>query len=148
MVDSSIVDLIVNASGRTKIDADGKEYTAFDPELLRYQLLDVASPNFPAFLRAYKDAVTWTKYAKRTTLPVIGEALAALHAELAENMMISVTGCSANRGDLLRVLTTQRSVQDVSLHDDASKQGLAEKIRNAGGGPQQDQDGGQPDGRR
>lgn len=141
MVEASVVDLLVNASSRVRHDQDGKPYTDFDPELLRYQLMDVASENFPAFLRAYKDAITWAEYAQRTTLPVIGKAIAALHTEFAENMMVSITGCSARSGDLLRVLTTQRSVQDLTLHSDSESKSIAERIRGSAGGPQATEQG-------
>ena len=107
------VQLLMSSISTQTTTATGDTETSFDPEQIKYQLYNVDSDNFTAFLKSYKDAQYIAEFIRDTVLPGVGLELGKMIHALAENTMISIGGKSSEKGRLLNMLLRDTQEQKI-----------------------------------
>ena len=109
----------------------GETQRVYDPEQIRYQLYNIDTDNFAAFLKAHKDVLTIQKHMKETMLPSVASVVVNLIKETTENALISISGKSSENGKLLSMLLNDRQEQKIT-YDGLPKEentGYLQKLR-------------------
>lgn len=107
------VQLLMSSISVQKTTPTGDTETTYDPEQIKYQLYNVDSDNFTAFLKSYKDAQYIAEFIRDTVLPGVGLELGKMIHALAENTMISIGGKSSEKGRLLNMLLRDTQEQKI-----------------------------------
>lgn len=110
---NAAVQLLLQSVSEQHVSPTGDVVTTFDPEKIRFQLYNVDSKNFSAFLRSYKDVQHAASHIRRTVLPGVGDAIAKVMDDMAESAMISISGKSSEDGQLMKMLLRETQEQKI-----------------------------------
>lgn len=86
------------------VNPDGSPNMVFDPEMIKYRMMDIDTENFPAFARAYKYLLLTCKEIVETQNPAVAEKIAGFFATRADAMLVSTTAASSHHGKFLQTL--------------------------------------------
>ena len=138
----------MSSVARQHTNATGEMVTTYDPEQLKYQLYNIDSDNFSAFVKAHKDTQLIAGYIEENLLPGVGAALSKIISGLTENAMISISGKSSEKGRLLQMLLKDTHEEKIMYSGipQEKKGGIAGFLQGAGNTNQEQQGGARPQG--
>ena len=124
-----VINLLLHSVSKEAIDPDGSAQMHYDPEMLVYRLYNVESDNFPAYIGAHKNVITWANQLRNTTNTVTGKAIADLMVELTANNLISLTGTSAKNGEFMKALLLDKQESYIKMDSAPNGRSIMDTIK-------------------
>ena len=120
--------MLHSVSKETK-ESDGTSNMHYDPEMLVYRLYNVETDNFPAYIGAHKNVITWANQIRYSCNAVAGKVIADLMVELTANNLISLTGTSAKNGEFLKSLLLDKQESIVKMESSPNGRSIMDTIK-------------------
>ena len=110
--------LLMTAISSPGVNAKGEPGYDYDKEFLLFQMFDIKTDNFPAFVESYKSVKTIANHLRFSTIPTVGNTIANLMEDIARNHMISLAGCSSQNGKFLKSLMEDKTESKILYQGD------------------------------